>query len=324
MSNWKVFVLAIGVAHAPAWAQVDGGAPPPDTAQKSNATAARLAESFGGEKSFAQPSRDSTMGFTFPVEVREVLVKGGDVVKKGDILVTANADEARYQRDLQKLLAETDLDVRRAQTAVDQAQVEFDAQEAMKAERTLTPVEFLRAKAQLAIRTVELEIAKFQQTQLKVQLSLRESQVERFILRAPFDGIVDQVGVDPGEVKRDAEPVIRVVDIDPLWIDVAAPTALTMTLGIKPGDKAWTLLDAPGEPRVYPGTVIEVSPAADQRSGTRRVRVEMANGGWPSGLTCWVRFTEPTGDWAARIVADSREPALPSRLSGAVETGEKK
>ncbi len=323
MRNWKVFVLAIGVAHTSVWAQADGG----KGNATGDATAARLAESFEGEKSFARPSRDSTMGFTFPVEIREVLVKGGDVVKKGDIMVAANAEEARYQRDLQKLLAETELDVRRAEAALKQAQVEFDAQKAIKEQIGGAPVEFQRAEAQLEIRTVERDIAKFQQTQLKVQLSIREAYYERFILRAPFDGIVDQVGVDPGEVKRDAEPVIRVVDIDPLWIDVAAPLALTITLDLKPGDKAWALMDLPGEPQVRAGKVIEVSPAADERSGTRRVRVELANAGWPAGLTCWVRFTEPTGDWSARIVADSGA-ALPSRLSGLEGnpevTGEKK
>ncbi len=302
MRIWKVFVLAIGVAHAPAVLAQSGGEEP---------SAAQLAPGFGGEKSLARASRDSIMGFTFPADIREVKVKGGDVVKKGDILVMANADEARAQRDLQKLLSETDLDVRRSQAAVDQAQIEVDAQEEMKKEHGGTPVEYLRAKAQLEIRQVDLDISKFQQTQQKVQLAYREAAYERSILRAPFDGVIDQVLADPGEVKRDGEPVIRIVNIDALWIDVAVPASLTITLALKPGAPAWVLMDLPGAPRVYRGKVIEVSPAVDERSNTRRVRVELSNAAqWPAGLTCWVRFTEPTGEWAPRIVASGGSVAL--------------
>src|SRR5690606_6707396 len=45
--------------------------------------------SFGGVRTFADPSKDSLMGFTFPTEVREVLVRVGDRVEAGDVLVRA-------------------------------------------------------------------------------------------------------------------------------------------------------------------------------------------------------------------------------------------
>jgi hypothetical protein len=62
------------------------------------------------------------------------------------------------------------------------------------------------------------------------------------------------------------------------------------------------LVDVPGEPRVYPAKVIELGADADASSQTRRVRVEMANPkDWPGGLTCWVRFTPPGGEWTSRV-----------------------
>lgn len=295
MRNWKAFVRAASAASVPLWA-VGAHAQP---------GAASLAQSFGGEKHFSRPSRDSTMGFTFPAEILEIRVKGGDEVKKGDVLLKANASEQEYQRDLQKLLAETDLEIMRAQTALDQAQVEFDAQKKMKDDRGGSPVEFLRAEAQLAIRKVELDIAKFQQVQQRLNLAFRQAIVDRFSIRAPFDGRIDLVVADLGEVKKDGEPVVRVVDTDPLWIDVPANAAQTIMLKLKPGAPAWVLMDLPEEPRVYKGSVIEVSAEADARSNTRRVRVELPNPhDWPSGLTCWVRFTEPGGEWASKVVTN--------------------
>lgn len=267
-------------------------------------TAGDLAESFRGVKTFTKPSRDSTMGFTFPAEIAEIVVRGGSAVSKGDVLVRANDLEARSQRDLQKVVAESELDVRRAQVAVDQAQVEFDAQDALRKGGGGSQVDHDRARTLLAARKVDLEIAELNRVQQNLQLEFRQAQLDRFTLRAPFDGRVDTIVADVGEVKRDSDPVIRVVATDPVWIDAFAPTIETLTRRLKPGDRAWVLLDLPGPPKVYVGRVLELAADADPSSGQRRVRVELPNpDDWPAGLTAWVRFSEPTGDWAPRIVA---------------------
>jgi RND family efflux transporter MFP subunit len=268
-------------------------------------SAAQAAASFGGTKGVSRPSHDSTMSFTFPVEIAEILVKGGQNVKKGDLLIRGRDDEYRLQRDLQKVIAESDLDVQRAQAAVDQSQVEFDGQQAMldKSKGT-SKVEYDRARTTLIARQVDLEIAKLNVVQQRIQLELRQAQLERLVMRAPFDGRIDKVSADIGEVKRETEPVVRIVSTNPLWIDVNPPTHETMNLALKPGDKAWVLLDLPTkEPSVYIGTVIEIAADANFGANTRRVRVELDNPrDWPSGVTSHVRFTQPSGEWAARIV----------------------
>jgi RND family efflux transporter MFP subunit len=266
-------------------------------------TARDLERQFEGIKSIARPSRDSTMGFPFPSEIAEVLVQGGVRVKLGDPLVRANAEEAQAQRDLQKLVADSDLDVQRAQVAKEQAEVEFKGQEELRRDGGGTPIEYDRARTTLDARKVELRIAELNREQQVIQLRFRESQLERYVLRAPFDGVVDLVQTDAGEVKKDGDPVIRVVNTDPLWIDVFTPTLQTLTLRLKPGDPSWVLMDLPGEARVYQGKVVELAAEADSSAGLRRVRVELPNPeDWPAGLTAWVRFSQPTGEWVPRIV----------------------
>lgn len=277
------------------------------------------AASFSGEKSVTRPSRDSTLSYTFPVEIAEVVARGGTKVKKGDLLVKGRDEEYRYQRDLQKLQADSDLDIQKAQAGVDQAQVEYDAQLEIKKKNTAAaPIELERARTTLIARKVDLEIAKRDHTQQGLQLGFRQSQLDRLALMAPFDGRVDVVSVEVGEVKRETEPVIRVVATDKLWIDVNTPISQTLTLGLKPGDRAWVLMDVPGEPRVHVGTILEVAADANFEANLRRVRVELDNpADWPSGLTSWVRFTAPTGDWATRVVERQNAAASPSAAAGA-------
>ena len=110
--------------------------------------------------------------------------------------------------------------------------------------------------------------------------------------------------------------VLKIVATDPMWMDVNAPTSLTMTLGLKPGDKAWILLDVPGEPAVYVGKVIEIGAESDFAGQTRRVRVELANPSeWPVGPAAWVRFAAPEGEWAKRIA----EPKRTAEATGAAK-----
>jgi RND family efflux transporter MFP subunit len=266
-------------------------------------TAAALADSFGGEKFITRASKDSNLSFTFPAEVSEILVHGGQRVNKGDPLLRARDEDIRYQRDHAQLVAESDLDIQKAQAGVDLAEVEFRAQQELRAKNTGSKIDYDRAEATLKARRVDVEIAKYEKRQHEVELQIRQAQLDRLTIEAPFSGIIDEVMVDPGQVKRDTDNVLRIVDTNPLWIDVPAPTGLTMTLGLKPSDKAWVLLDLPGEPKVWMAKIIEVGAAADGSSNTRRVRVELANpNDWPSGLTAWVRFTPPQGDWGARVV----------------------
>jgi RND family efflux transporter MFP subunit len=297
-------VAACAILSAgPASGRVQPQASTPPTSPQTVRSVAELAPSFGGRKAVTRPSHDSTMSFTYPVEVGEILVKGGQSVKKGDLLVRGRDDEARHQRDLQKLIAESDLEIQRAQAAVDQAKVEVDAHEAtLEKNKGIGRIEYDRARTSLTLRQAELAIAKLNRDQQVITLALRQSQLDRFSMLAPFDGRVDKVTADLGEVKRETEPVVRIVSTDPLRVEVTPSTHETLNLNLKPGDKAWVLFDVPGDPVVLVGAVTELAADAEYGADSRRVRVEVANPkDWPSGITAWVRFTPPEGEWLARV-----------------------
>ncbi len=301
-------LVALGSGSGRAQAQSDRPAAP--AAQPTRA--AQLAREFGGEQCFTKASHASTLGFPFSVEIAEIYVKGGQRVKAGDPLVRARDEDFVAQRDLQKVIAGSDLEVRRAKATLDQAQVEYEAQaQLLDKNKGASKIELDRAKAQLDVRRAEHEVAIREAQQQKLTLVQREEQLRRYTIRAPFDGFVDSIVVDLGEIKRETDPVLRLVGIDPLWLDVPTPTGQTLTLALKPGDPAWVLLDAPGEPRVLAGKIIEVGAEADPGSATRRVRVELANPQQrPSGMTAWVRFAplEPSVRALFETRADAQDP----------------
>lgn len=258
-----------------------------------------------GEKYVTRPSRDAVMGFSFPTDVTELLVKGDQFVKKGELLLRARDLEVLASLDLTRVQANSDEDVKRAQSALELAEIEFKSFETAREGGAGSPQEFDRAKNALETRRIELTIAQINLDLRQIQLRAKEAEADRYRLVAPFDGKVDAVLVDIGQAIKESEPAVRVVDIDPLWIDVPTPTLQTLEQGLKKGDPAWVVVELTKDYRVYPARVIEVSSVADSSSGTRRVRVELRNPkAWPAGLTAWVRFTEPAGAWAGRVVPD--------------------
>jgi RND family efflux transporter MFP subunit len=300
--------------------------------QQGQSSAAAVGDSFG-IKTIARASFDATMGFSFPTEIAEIVARGGQRVKKGDVLIRGRDEELRAQRDLQQVAAETDLPVQRAHAAMEQARVEYEAQETVRQKnRASANIEVERARTTYVLRKVEHELAVIEQTQQQLQLRFRQAQLDRLQLVAPFDGIVDLVTCEVGEVKRDGDPVLRLVGIDRLWLDVPAPAFQTIELALKNGDAAWVMMDLPGEPRIFQGKVIEVAAEVDSSSKSRRIRVELPNPHeWPTGLNAWVRFTAPDEQWMARVetlptaAADPTprlgEAANPPRTGGSTSTG---
>ena len=266
-----------------------------------------MVRSFGGERAVTKPNRDAVMGFSLSTSVKEVAVVGGQRVSAGDLLVRGDDSEDIAEARFQRERAETELPVQRARKQAELARLEFDRAEEVFRRSGLSQAEFDRARVASETAEIDLDLQLLNQTLSRLQADRAEARVAKFSLRAPWDGVVDQVLVDEGQSVREGDPVVRIVSVDPLEIDVPTPADQTLELGLKVGDRAWVLMLVARDPRVYVGTISEVAPTVDAASGTRRIRVEVPN---PEhlvpGLACWVRFAEPSAEWQERIVP-SRE-----------------
>lgn len=272
-----------------------------------------------GERAVVKPSKDSLMGFSLSTSVAEVLVAAGQRVQEGDLLIRGDDSEDIAEAKFQRARADTQLPVDRARAQADLAKLEYERLVKSADQGAGSPLELDRARAAETTARIDLDLALLNQVLSDLQAARAEARAAKLSLRAPFDGVVDIVHVDKGQTIREGEPVVRVVSVDPLWIDVPAPTAMVLTQGIVPGTHAWVLLQEDVAERVYTARVIQVAPTADAGSGTRIVRVEMDNAvGLVPGVNCWVRFTEPTGRWQDAVVDPSQPLEAAAPLPGAV------
>lgn len=266
---------------------------------------------FSRTKAVTRPSKDALMKFPQPTQIKEVLAHGGQAVKAGDLLVRGDDAEDAAVLELQKMRAASDLLVQKAQKAMELAEIEYENLKKVSVGGGSSDFEVQRARLQAESSRIDFETAKINQEQEKLQVVRLQARLERLRLTAPFDGVVDTVAGDLGHSVSESEPVVRVVNVDPLWLDVPAPMEDPVTLELKPGDKSWVLIDVAGNPRLLTGSVLEVAPTADAASRTRRVRIQVPNPEGPSrlvaGEAAWVRFVEPKAELAQRLTAGHAE-----------------
>lgn len=267
--------------------------PTPTAAQ----TFDQRSEAFSDLEWVTRPSRDVVIGFTITAEIGEVLVSGGQRVKAGQLMIRAKEAEALAGLAVQRVRAANTAPVDSARASLDLAEVRYKRIKEADDQKAASPQELDERRVAVEAAKAALANAQSQASEEQKRLVQLEEQAKRYRLEAPFDGIVEQVTVDVGQTVEAPQPVIRVVNIDTLWIDLPVPTARTLTEGggIKSGAPAWVLMDLPGA-FVIKGKVLYVSPVADAAAETRRVRVEVPNPNlWPPGTKARVRFTEPTG-----------------------------
>lgn len=134
-------------------------------------------------------------------QVEEVLVEKGDDVKKGDLLVKLDDEDARAR------LASTEARIERLKAAIElaeadlnKAQLDSAGYRKLEARGFSSPNEVRDGETILAKMEAAMEMSEHE---LKESLSMRrnsEQEVERTEIRAPMDGTVIDLDVEVGEI----------------------------------------------------------------------------------------------------------------------------
>jgi len=284
--------------------------------------------SLGAEErieAFTKPSRDATLSFIRPGRVIEVLVKEGDAVKAGQELIRLDDEAEVAQLEQLKAQAEDDTRVRAAEAKLAQMKVDLKQKEWAFDKGAATKMEVDHAELEVTISELSLELVKFQQKQDQRKYNEARIQHARMRLKSPIDGIIERPVPGPGSVLTQGlveegesvdalEPVIRVVKIDPLWVD--APVPLGRARRLKRGGKAVVEFEADGagRPLLVNARIAHIVAVADAASGTLTVRVEAPNRARrPAGERVYVSFPEerktasPGGSKAGKLAARPSE-----------------
>lgn len=179
--------------------------------------------------------------------VRRILVKEGDRVRTGDLLVDLDNDA------IEKQMAQ-------AQAAYDLANVVFEKQDRLWKQQIGSEVQYLQAKSN--------------KEQAEAGLNTLREQYRMSRLTAPFDGTVDEIMVSVGEMTAPQRPVARVVDLTGASLEADVPESYLQR--VKVGDPVRVEFPSLGD--TINATLANVSRYIDPANRTFQVTLRVPNG----------------------------------------------
>jgi len=241
-----------------------------------------------GIEAITKPSRDVKLGFVNAGRIAEVLVKEGDLVQAGQVLMRMDDQAERISLERLKAQAEDMIQIHHAQAQLEQKRVTLEKIQSAYHSGAATDLELREAKLAVTVAELSLELAQFERLQAQRQYEAGKVSLERMVLKSSIDGKVEQIQIQPGESVDAYVPVIRVVSIDPLWVDAPVPLA---TAGALKLGQVGRICHQGSDGQGIEGRIIHIAAVADAASETLTVRLEVPNPtGRPAGEYVQVSF----------------------------------
>jgi len=227
-----------------------------------------------GIRAITNPSADRTLSYVQPGCIAKVYFKEGERVKAGQVLV--QQDDAVEQIQLAQLeaVSEDITQIQASEASLAQKRVDLKKLEKAAALNAATELELEHAKLNVKIAELSLQLANFEHEQAKRKYNEVKVQIEKMRLKSPIDGRIENIHVETGESIDALADVVRVVQIDPLWIDVPVP--LVKATALSNGKTARVRFPDPNMVSIE-GRIIYIAAVADAASSTLRVRIEVPN-----------------------------------------------
>ena len=180
-------------------------------------------------------------------EVRRIVVQAGSAVRQGQVVVDIDIEALRAN-------------IRQAEANVDLARTVFDRQSKLWQQNIGSEVQFLEAKTRMQAAEAQLAAMREQ---------LRSAQVI-----APFDGVVDEVFPQVGDMATPMQPVARVVSLGRSSIE--CDIAEDLLARVKEGDPVQVVF--PETKEVVQAHIDQVGQYINPNNRTARVTVRMGGG----------------------------------------------
>lgn len=182
-----------------------------------------------------------------PGMVKEVRVREGDVVSKGQVL--AVLDDEVLKKSIDEVKA-----------GLDQINVLYEKQKALWDQKIGTELQFLTLKNQ--------------KESLENKMNTLNSQVNQTLITAPFSGVIDAVFIKTGSMAAPGAPLMQLVNTSQLKASAKVPDSYVSF--IREGDRV--LVNFPDLNRELEASVNYVGRIVDPLSRTFKIEVKLPAG----------------------------------------------
>jgi len=265
--NWLRYgVAALVVAAAAAWGWNRFAAPP--SVETATVAAVYPSQSYTilNAAGYVVPERKAALSSKASGRLEWLGVQEGSRVKSGEVIARLDNQDVGASRDS----AVANLGVAKANLEQGEAEL-FDAEHSYKRAQDLYNQKFI-AESALDSARARYEKARASISSLRASIRVAEAQaraanvaVDQTLIRAPFDGYVQQRMVSVGELVKVQMPVMTVVRVNPLKLLSEIPER--MAPWVKVGQPLTLSVDAFPDKK-FAATISRISPAVNTQTRT--------------------------------------------------------
>ena len=227
-----------------------------------------------GIEAITSPSADVTLSFVQPGRIVQIIPQEGSTVTAGQVLVRQDDAFEQVRLEILKAQSENTSQLAASEATLGQKRIDLEKIEWAFERGASTSQEVAHASLDVKIAELGLEIAEFEHQQHRREYIAEKTRIDSMTLKSPISGRVEEIEVEVGESVSSSAPVIRVVRIDPLWIDVHVPLDQAMTLEF--GQTAQVIFPDDVE-NPASGKITFIAAVADAGSSTLKTRLEVSN-----------------------------------------------
>ena len=235
-----------------------------------------------------EPSEIVDVGSAVPGVVESILVDRNDQIAKGTIIARLEASVERANLELSRERANLNTAIELRKEGARFGHLTENRSLSLRKTASISQQELDTVVSETRIAELQVRQERDNKRLAGLELLRAEALLDRRTIRSPVDGVVVDRFKAAGEYV-DEDPVMRVVQLDPLHVEVILSTDY---LGrIKPGMQAQVTPTIP-QADTYLATVERVDRVSDAASGTYGVRLSLANSEYkiPAGLRCRLGF----------------------------------
>jgi membrane fusion protein, multidrug efflux system len=264
------------------------------------------------------PEDTTTISSEVPGRIANIRYDFGQAVRKGDVVVELDKQELQLQVDrmraaLTQSLARLGLDpnaseapattatLRQAEAQMEDARSKYENAKKLVETGDVSKERYDELDKQLRARQAAVDVVRDDvRTQwanvqaIRADLKLAEKRLGDAVIRAPFDGVVSQRLVAPGQYVKDNVPLLTLVKTFPLRLNVDIPevAAAAVRVGTQLDFTAEAIPDG-----TFHAVVREMNPSLDARSRSLSVQARIVgnNAALKPGMFVQVKLTLAKG-----------------------------
>ena len=163
-----------------------------------------------------KPSKEVLIAAEIGGVLKEINVDEGHFVTKGQAIVQIDDSLQQVALEAARMQAQSQAELKNAKLVLDEAQISLERVETAFRKDAANEWEVRQSKLERDQAEAGVEAAQDQQKLAEIQLKMEQEKLERYKIRAPFDGQVTRLLFEEGATVAQDEDLVLLLSLNPL------------------------------------------------------------------------------------------------------------